>query len=79
MSKAWDKLRVPPEGQAWPISEGSWFTGTSMARVGIRRILQRNGGSGTVILDTHGHEFAGADLRQLAEFLIELADQLEAK
>jgi hypothetical protein len=79
MSKPWDKLRLPPADHKWPIGEGCWFTDSMLARVGVRRLLRHGVGGGSVIIDTHGHEFAGADLRQLAEFLIELADQLEAK
>jgi predicted ThiF/HesA family dinucleotide-utilizing enzyme len=83
MSKPWDKLRVVATPKP-PIQEGRWFTTTMQTRVDWTLAEPYRGIPCVhVCLDgrrispsERGFTITGA--RELGEFLIELADQLEA-
>jgi hypothetical protein len=81
MSKPWDKLRVQPP--VLPMSEGAWATTPSLgAPVNVG--FSHAGGGSCLVTFSHLDQHADIRLqfrecRQIAEFLIELADQLEAQ
>lgn len=80
MEKPWDKLRKQ-QPKKLPIGVGSWRTTRNAApTIFIKDINERFAciGCGSEESTTH-QSFNSADLRQLAEFCTELADQLDGK
>lgn len=72
MDKPWDVLRKQIARP--PICRGYWVTSHSGAGVSLNCC-----GSVAVDIDISGQSFRAKDLRELAEFCTELADQLEGK
>jgi len=78
MSKPWDKLRIPP--QESPIREGTWSTCEGI-RIYIG-VMSDDRGPGAEISFGSAHAecyYFPDELRELAEFCNELADQLDGK
>lgn len=76
MSKPWDKLRTNlPPNNPLPIGGGTWITSKTGAAVGV--CVTGAQLSGLVSVGVFNDTFGAADLRELAEFCTELADQLE--
>lgn len=72
MEKPWDKLRVKPPEQKYPIAAGRWDT-YGGAPVHLRIVYPRE-----VRLDIDsGYPIGPRGLREIAGFCAELASQLE--
>ena len=76
MSKPWDKLRDKVAKP--PMYPGRWDTSISKAWVHLHGVCDKQSHIGIGISDS-SQVFGAADLRELAEFCNELADQLDGK
>lgn len=79
MSKPWDKLRVPPkQTKPHPIGDGEWATTSKNVTAGSAWIAVEVRDDRAALCIRH-QKLDSSGLRELAEFCVELADQLEGK